>query len=191
MTELNKHLPQLDGLRGIAILIVLLGHVLVFHFGLGITFLGPLPPIGVDLFFVLSGFLITRILLESRHQVHYFRNFYARRALRIWPLYFVALAVIFTVTNHRIAQLTFDQNRVHWPVFVVYVQNLAYRQASQMGPLALAVTWSLAVEEQFYTIWPMLVRWLSVRGLTITLLIIVAIAPLARFIVPRFGLSRI
>src|ERR1700678_30636 len=92
--DMNKHLPQLDGLRGIAILIVVLGHVTVFGFGLGISHLGPIPPAGVDLFFVLSGFLITRILLDARRQPHYFRNFYIRRALRIWPLYFAALLIL-------------------------------------------------------------------------------------------------
>jgi peptidoglycan/LPS O-acetylase OafA/YrhL len=186
---MNKHLPQLDGLRGIAILIVLLGHLVVFHFGLGIGWLGPLPPVGVDFFFVLSGFLITRILVESKAQTHYFRTFYIRRALRIWPLYFVILTILFGVTNHSLIQLTFDEKQVHWPVFVFYVQNLFYRNPAQMGPLALAVTWSLAVEEQFYAIWPFLVRFLSLRGITIVLSGIILVAPLARFLVPQFGID--
>src|SRR5690242_11351427 len=59
--DMNHHLPQLDGLRGVAILIVLVGHLIVLNFGLGVTTLGPIPPLGVNLFFVLSGFLITRI----------------------------------------------------------------------------------------------------------------------------------
>jgi peptidoglycan/LPS O-acetylase OafA/YrhL len=186
---MNKHLPQLDGLRGIAILIVVLGHLIVFNFGLGVGALGPVPPLGVDLFFVLSGFLITRILLDSRHQPNYFKSFYVRRALRIWPLYFAVLGILFVATNHRIPALTFDESRVHWPVFAFYFQNVFYRQASQLGPLALAITWSLAVEEQFYAIWPIVVRKLSIRALTAVLFVTIAVAPIARFVAPRFGID--
>jgi peptidoglycan/LPS O-acetylase OafA/YrhL len=189
MPEMNKHLPQLDGLRGIAILIVVVGHLIVLNFGLGVTILGPIPPLGVDLFFVLSGFLITRILLESREEPNYFKSFYVRRALRIWPLYFAVLGVLFAVTNHRVPALTFDESRVHWPVFAFYVQNVFYKQASQLGPLALAITWSLAVEEQFYAIWPVVVRKLSIRALTGVLFATIAIALVARFVAPRFGID--
>ncbi len=184
---MNHHLPQLDGLRGVAILIVLVGHLIVLNFGLGVTTLGPIPPLGVNLFFVLSGFLITRILLQSREQPNYFKNFYVRRALRIWPLYFIVLAILFAVTNHRIPTLTFDENRLQWPVFAFYIQNVFYKQASELGPLALAITWSLAVEEQFYAIWPIVVRKLSIRTLTTVLVATIVVAPVARFVAPRFG----
>ena len=90
------YIPQFDGLRGLAILSVLIGHS---------GFLEALPHagmleytrFGVDLFFVLSGFLITGILTDSKGSQHYFRNFYARRALRIWPLYYLVLFVAFVV----------------------------------------------------------------------------------------------
>jgi peptidoglycan/LPS O-acetylase OafA/YrhL len=186
---MDTHLPQLDGLRGIAILIVVLGHLVVFNFGFGIRALGPIPPLGIGLFFVLSGFLITRILLASREEAHYFRSFYVRRALRIWPLYFAVLTLLFAVTNHRVTELTFDENRLHWPVFALYFQNLFYRQATQMGPPMLAITWSLAVEEQFYTIWPAVVRKLSIRAIALVLSGTVVAAPLARFVAPRFGID--
>jgi len=186
---MNQHLPQLDGLRGIAILIVVLGHLTVLNFGLGVTRLGPIPPLGVDLFFVLSRFLITRILLQSREQPNYFKSFYARRALRIWPLYFMVLAILFAATNHRIPALTFDENRLQWPVFVFYIQNVFYKQASELGPLALAITWSLAVEEQFYAIWPIVVRKLSIRALITVLVATIVLAPVARFVAPRFGVD--
>ncbi len=186
---MNKHLPQLDGLRGIAILIVFLGHLVVFGFGLGLSRFGPIPPTGVDLFFVLSGFLITRILLDSREQPNYFKSFYVRRALRIWPLYFVVLTILFVATNHRIPALTFDETRVHWPAFVFYVQNLIYKQATELGPLALAITWSLAVEEQFYGIWPIVVRKVTMRGLTYILFGTILIAPFARVLAPQLGID--
>jgi peptidoglycan/LPS O-acetylase OafA/YrhL len=184
---MDKHLPQLDGIRGLAILIVVSGHLLVFNVGMNLKTLGPLPPVGVDLFFVLSGFLITRILLDARSQPHYFRNFYMRRALRIWPLYFAALVLFFGVTNHRVQALTFNSAQVHWPVFVLYIQNLWYPHLDLLVPAALTVTWSLAVEEQFYTVWPFLVRNFSAITLTGALCLTIAIAPLARLAAPHLG----
>jgi peptidoglycan/LPS O-acetylase OafA/YrhL len=183
----QQHLPQLDGLRGLAIAIVVLGHMVVFPVGFGLTRLGPLPPLGVNLFFVLSGYLITRILLDTRNKTNYYLSFYARRALRIWPLYFLVLGILFFVTNHRVAALTFDDTRLRWPFFVLYVQNLVYKQAAMLGPVALGVTWSLAVEEQFYTLWPTIVRSLSNVTLKRLLVMVIAIAPVARFFCPQFG----
>ncbi len=82
----SRHIPELDGLRGIAVLMVIVGHG-THHTLVAVS--------GVSLFFVLSGFLITRILLHSTGKPHYFSNFYVRRALRIWPLYDLILAVTF------------------------------------------------------------------------------------------------
>jgi len=183
----QQHLPQLDGLRGIAIAIVVLGHMLVFGVGFGRTKMGFLPPLGVTLFFVLSGFLITRILLDARDKSNYYRSFYARRALRIWPLYFLVLGILFWITNHRVEGLTFDESHVRWPFFVLYVQNLVYKNAALLGPPALGITWSLAVEEQFYTTWPFVVRNLTNATLKRVLLAFIAIAPIARFVCPQFG----
>jgi peptidoglycan/LPS O-acetylase OafA/YrhL len=183
----NRHLPQLDGLRGIAIAIVVLGHMVVFPVGFGLSGLGPLPPLGVNLFFVLSGYLITGILLNARNKSNYYSSFYARRALRIWPLYFLVLGILFFVTNHRVAALTFDDTRIRWPFFVFYVQNLVYKQAAMLGPVALGVTWSLAVEEQFYTLWPLIVRRLSSVTLRRVLVMVIVVAPVARFFCPLFG----
>ena len=183
----DRHFPQLDGIRGVAISIVLLGHLATLNFGFGIGKLGPLPPVGVDLFFVLSGFLITNNLLHARGRDHFFKNFYARRALRIAPLYFALLIFVFVIANHRFAALSFNTQKVHWQIFALYLQNLYYRQASEFGPLCLAVTWSLAVEEQFYTVWPLLVSKLTIRNLSVVASGMVLIAPLARTIVPLFG----
>jgi peptidoglycan/LPS O-acetylase OafA/YrhL len=184
-----KHIPQLDGVRGLAILIVITGHVIALNTGLGIKSLGALPPMGVNLFFVLSGFLITNILLETRDSSNYYLSFYARRALRIWPLYFTVLVICFAVINHRIPGFDFDQSRVRWPFFALFIQNLVYSNASMLGPLALAGTWSLAVEEQFYALWPLLVRTCSSKLLTITLVTIFLMAPAARFCALRLGID--
>jgi len=100
--SLRDHIPELDGLRAVAVSLVLLD-----HFGSNGAFpslwrVAPLGWVGVDLFFVLSGFLITRILLATRTDTHYYRNFYIRRALRIFPLYYCVLALVFAaILFHR------------------------------------------------------------------------------------------
>jgi peptidoglycan/LPS O-acetylase OafA/YrhL len=158
------YIPQFDGLRGLAILSVLIGHS---------GFLEALPHagmleytrFGVDLFFVLSGFLITGILTDSRGSQHYFRNFYARRALRIWPLYYLVLFVAFVVAPLFAPSMRPTAVSV-WPAFVFYVQNIVFAYRSTY-PFGLGATWSLAVEEQFYLTWPVLVFLLKKRTLAI------------------------
>ena len=183
----DNHLSQLDGIRGIAILIVLLGHLITQPIGFEIVRLGPLPAVGVDLFFVLSGFLITNVLLRAKDKEHFFVNFYSRRALRIVPLYFALLIFMFGIANHRLAALTFNDQKLHWQVFAFYLQNIYYHQTSELGPLALAVTWSLAIEEQFYMVWPLLVSKLTIRKLSVVAGVLIFIAPIARIVVPWFG----
>ena len=183
----DNHLSQLDGIRGIAILIVLLGHLITQPIGFEIVRLGPLPAVGVDLFFVLSGFLITNVLLRAKDKEHFFVNFYSRRALRIVPLYFALLIFMFGIANHRLAALTFNDQKLHWQVFAFYLQNIYYHQTSELGPLALAVTWSLAIEEQFYMVWPLLISKLTIRKLSVVAGVLIFIAPIARIVVPWFG----
>jgi peptidoglycan/LPS O-acetylase OafA/YrhL len=158
------YIPQFDGLRGVAVLMVLIGHS---------GFLERLPHAGmleyarfsVDSYFVLSGFLITGILLDSKGSEHYFRNFYARRAVRIWPLYYLVLFLVFVVEPLFVPAMRPTVASI-WPAFAFYVQNLIYHDAY---PLGLAATWSLAVEEQFYMTWPLLILLLKKRTLTIVL----------------------
>src|SRR5215470_15487207 len=100
--RVGGHLPGLDGVRGLAILLVLavhfVGNATPVSFGERIAVkLGNYGVLGVDLFFVLSGFLITGLLLDSKGRPRYFRNFYARRTLRIFPLYYAVLAILFLV----------------------------------------------------------------------------------------------
>jgi peptidoglycan/LPS O-acetylase OafA/YrhL len=157
------HIPQLDGLRGLAVLLVLISHS---------GFLEALPHggmlkharFGVDLFFVLSGFLITGILVDSKRSEHYFRNFYARRALRIWPLYYLILFVALIAVPLFAPAMRPTAAR-SWPAFVFYVQNIVFVQSDNNYPFALGATWSLAVEEQFYLTWPVLVFLLRKRTL--------------------------
>jgi peptidoglycan/LPS O-acetylase OafA/YrhL len=158
------YIPQFDGVRGVAVLMVLIGHS---------GFLEQLPHTGmleyarfsVDSYFVLSGFLITGILLDSKGSEHYFRNFYARRAVRIWPLYYLVLLLVFVVEPLFAPAMRATVASI-WPAFAFYVQNLIYHDAY---PFGLAATWSLAVEEQFYITWPLLIFLLKKRTLTIVL----------------------
>jgi peptidoglycan/LPS O-acetylase OafA/YrhL len=177
---------QLDLLRGVAVLAVI-----AFHFGhhLPGTWLAHATEFGwcgVDLFFVVSGFLITGILLHARAQSGYFRNFYARRILRIWPLYF-ALLGMFLVVLPRLAPATMaaatSSARPAW-AFVLFVQNL-FTAGQVIGPLG--VTWSLAIEEQFYFVWPLLIFYLPEKQLWRLLWCVLAAEPLLRLVLILTG----
>src|SRR5271170_5638708 len=120
-----KRIPQLDALRGVAVLLVLLHNTDIypaFHLG----FISRNGWMGVDLFFVLSGFLITGILVYTRKSEGYFRNFYARRCLRIWPLYYSALLFMFVVVpllRPSEAQTIFETRSAPWWAFPLFLQN--------------------------------------------------------------------
>jgi len=169
------HLPVLDGVRGLAIL-----GVMLYHFNLiqtpdgalesGWTALMNAGWAGVDLFFVLSGYLITDILLRARERPHYLRNFWARRALRIFPLYYLFLAASFFVLPPLYQGIDtgglFDREAPEPGWFWLYIPNFLFsREAAFVGGRHLAATWSLGVEEQFYLAWPLVVRFLPRRGL--------------------------
>jgi peptidoglycan/LPS O-acetylase OafA/YrhL len=164
------HVPALDGVRGLAILLVMLTHFTLVQGGPVIDRLvglvGRFGWSGVDLFFVLSGFLITGILLDNRGDAHYFRNFYARRTLRIFPLYY---CVIFFATV-LVPALPFQWTQ-HFPIgdalrplYWLYLSNFAVAFGGDNNAF-LGLTWSLAIEEQFYLVWPILVLLLSRRAL--------------------------
>jgi peptidoglycan/LPS O-acetylase OafA/YrhL len=131
--------------------------------------------IGVDLFFVISGYLITSILVSAKDQPHYYRNFYARRGLRIWPLYYLMLAYVFLLSAHL--GPWFDQHIdfsvFKWQYYVCYIQNLILPQLEKSA-FSLQITWSLCVEEQFYLVWPFFVRifrerWLLLLAVAVVL----------------------
>jgi peptidoglycan/LPS O-acetylase OafA/YrhL len=181
---LPERIPALDGLRAIAILLVLTSHTDRPGTSNQVFILGWT---GVDLFFVLSGFLITRILLSTRESPHYFRNFYARRILRIWPVYFGML--LFVYAFERLGFLRSSETAWSWIALASFVQNFyvaAYGWAAI--PDWLGPTWSLAIEEQFYLIWPFLVRKWSVATLKKFCMIVILLAPPVRAIVSHYAL---
>ena len=165
----SSFIPELDGLRAVAILLVFLVHVrwlvptLNFPIFLVQTYLG-LGWVGVDLFFVLSGFLITGILLDTRETTNYFSGFYARRTLRIFPLYYSVLIAVISIgmwSNISAISETLPLPADRW-LYFTYLTNWLGLWKAHWGPdyvNFLAHFWSLAVEEQFYLIWPLMV-WL-------------------------------
>jgi peptidoglycan/LPS O-acetylase OafA/YrhL len=168
----RPHIPALDGLRGLAILLVICYHFFLAYPGwhTATNLFGQAAQtgwMGVDLFFVLSGFLITRILIETKQQAGYFRNFLARRFLRIWPLYYLSLAALLIVLPLVVSPvpngLQRMQERQIW--FWLYGANWLFAREGGFEQTSGGYFWSLAVEEQFYLFWPLLVRVLSERAL--------------------------
>jgi peptidoglycan/LPS O-acetylase OafA/YrhL len=164
------HIPALDGLRAVAIAMVV-----AFHYGLL-----DCGWLGVQLFFVLSGFLITRILQAAREQPlgHYLGRFWRRRALRIFPLYFgylLLLSAVFVATG---APVAFADSALY---LFTYTFNLT-RPWLQQGSPAFTHFWSLCVEEQFYLLWPLAVFFLAPRRLPQLAIAMIALAPVARLV---------
>jgi len=181
----SSRIPELDGLRAFAILAVMLGHLLATTPSLQHLPSG-LPPkletivnhgwLGVDLFFLLSGFLITSILVGTKQfgARRYFGGFYLRRALRIWPLYFLMVAIML-VAYVKLTGTTYFLYSLFFIANYAVMAHVAIPNGG--GPL-----WSLAVEEQFYLIWPVLVLLLS-RRVLVAILIAVAVAePIVRLL---------
>jgi len=170
---LEGHTPRLDGLRGIAILLVLFYHLC--HYDLAKTpaaqafaVLVDVGWSGVDLFFVLSGFLITSILLRQRESSSYFRTFYARRVIRIFPLYYAALVLFLWVFPAILQQpegywMEGSDRQTIW--YWVFLSNVHNAFTGNYQHHFLEITWSLAIEEQFYLAWPLLVYLTSRRQL--------------------------
>lgn len=183
-------MPELDTLRGIAVLVVVLFHGFGFLVGpyqlrqyswaarlfIGATWLGWM---GVNLFFVLSGFLITGILLREKEKPKYYSRFYWRRALRILPAYYLLLLLL-----PLICSIPGFPRQVGWHFLgfaFIYAANVVdlFGVQMQYGPL-----WSLAVEEHFYLVWPTVVKALSSTTLIVVALVLIAISPALRVWTP-------
>lgn len=154
-TKTDNNAPyilELDALRGIAAIAVLVCH-LPRGFWFGAT--------GVDLFFVLSGFLITGIIQRNLDQPQFLRSFYWRRSLRILPLYYLVLALAYSVNLIRAT----PADTTGFPFYLVYLQNIHQYWGSETPPVDLGIghTWTLAIEEQFYLIWPIALLFLRGR----------------------------
>ncbi|HKP46118.1 MAG TPA: acyltransferase, partial [Pyrinomonadaceae bacterium] len=183
----EKRVPELDGIRGLAIFLVL-----IWHF-VGITVYGPGLPnaisrvtsltwSGVDLFFVLSGFLIAGILIDNRGALNYFRAFYIRRVCRIFPLYYAWLILILlgVLFVHVSTLDRFFNNFFPVASYLTFTQNFFIAKWTDFRTPLLAMTWSLAVEEQFYLLLPLTIFLVPPRKLPAVLLTFIVAAPVLR-----------
>ena len=183
----------MDGIRGLAILLVLVWHYFANHVQpepgtwlFALRFCANLTWSGVDLFFVLSGFLLGGILLDNHGSPNYFKAFYARRALRILPIYFLLVAGFVAASvwlqpglgNTGIDYLM-GKPMPLWS-YLSFTQNFAMAAARDFGASMLSVTWSLAIEEQFYLFLPLLLRWIPRTQLPGVLILLIALAPACR-----------
>lgn len=184
----QARIPELDGVRALAIWMVLICHMF-YGYPVPDGALSSIPHallevighgwLGVDLFFILSGFLITGILLDSKGRAAYFRNFYSRRALRILPLYITVIGVMW---------LCYTGGSRFFLISSVFLSNFSYYFNVDV-PHGAGVFWSLSVEEHFYLLWPLIVLNLNRRKLAVLSLAIVIITPILRGIGAARGMS--
>lgn len=186
----SERIAALDGYRGVAVLTIVCFHSFILHVQLRPGSLLAYVQkyclsfwIGVDAFFVLSGFLIGGILLERRAAPNLFRVFYLRRTLRIFPPYFLLL-------GGWVVALQFgDAPGMNWllePAFPIwpyfgYLQNFWIAMRGSLGPGFVMATWSLAIEEQFYLLFPVLLRMTPVRGVPMAIGLGILVPPLLRY----------
>jgi peptidoglycan/LPS O-acetylase OafA/YrhL len=187
---LRSNMPELDSLRGVAILMVLFFHGFASRYGteglhgpakflVGLTAPGWA---GVNLFFALSGFLITGILLDSKQRPYYYRRFYLRRALRILPAYYALLVLLPLFGRYGM-----EGESVSWKFLGLSAVYLANVTVLFGVPMQFRVLWSLAVEEHFYLLWPLVVRNLRRSSVGVFALLIAASVTLARVIAAQLG----
>ena len=181
--ENHRHYPGLDGLRGVAVLLVLVQH----YIAVGTKFVWGW--VGVRIFFVLSGFLITGILYDTRHAARRWSVFYARRALRIFPLYYGAL--VLGLLLYPAFRWVVHPSWILWPFYLQNYSRFLWPNAMSSGVLDHLRSslprnptlflyyghfWSLAVEEQFYLVWPFVIFAVKRRETLIKLCLAVVVA---------------
>ena len=187
----GDRVPVLDGVRGVAILLILFHHVVVYS-GLDRSVLidrallaaGSAAWLGVDLFFVLSGFLITGILYDAKGSQRYFSSFYGRRVLRIFPLYYGFLACMYLMAPLLLAPEAAEALRAKQIWYWTYLVNVDVAFHGWPEPGHLGHFWTLAIEEQFYLIWPLVVLVCDRRRLMMVCTASVLIALMLRTAVP-------
>jgi len=192
--QLSRHVPALDGIRGLAILMVTL-----YRFNIGPVY-DKLPgsllfsalhrgDLGVDLFFVLSGFLITGILFDAKGNDHFFRNFYARRALRIFPLYYGFLLVTLIALPKLFGPgwSLFPDAEANQAWLWLYGANFLMGIRDQFYLGSFQHFWSLAVEEHFYLLWPLVIFLCSRRRAMLVALGVAAFSVIGRIVWIRMG----
>jgi peptidoglycan/LPS O-acetylase OafA/YrhL len=197
--KLRSHMPGLDGLRGSMLLLVLTAHFYYLTHGA----VQPVDRVlfhlresgwfAMDVFFVMSGFLITGILLDSKDRPHFFKNFYIRRFLRIFPIYYATLFAVFVVlprlkvVDPSAVREMLDVQKWYW----TYLTNFLVATTQSTNSLVdyTRHLWSLAVEEQYYLIWPLVVYCCSRRRLIQCCLALIAGALVFRCIGVAVGMS--
>jgi peptidoglycan/LPS O-acetylase OafA/YrhL len=190
----RKFIPSLEGVRGYAFLIVFLAHFLNIveynpqkWWSYPEFLFGQIDPLVLPVFFVLSGYLICGILIDTREREGYFKVFYARRTLRVFPLYYLTLLGSALISKMRGYPLTFP----FW-IHFLYIHNLFPIIASNLNSFPTKVIshlWSMGVEEQFYMLWPLVV-WLcpNRRILLRVTLLLIAFSVALRFAFPLLKL---
>ena len=172
------YIPEFQGLRGIAILAVVLFHCHALLEGTWIYRASLWGWAGVDLFFVMSGYLVTTILLEEREKPKFLKRFYMRRALHIVPVYLLILIICYTIPDWFLGDTWAHQTR--WQVLVGYlcfVQNLRHSAL----PGTLGPTWFLSVVVQFYVVWALIMKYIRrVPVLAVILVAMMVASPVLR-----------
>ncbi len=184
----RERYAELDGVRGIAIALTLLCNTSIVPWASLADKLWSTVAsagwVGVQLFFVLSGFLITGILIRTQGRPSYFGDFYTRRALRILPPYILVLSVAMLALHLR-GTSTPDHPLCYW----LFVSNFCIAEAGRWSADHFGVTWSLAVEEHFYLVWPFLVAALNRKQLIVACCIVLAGSLLLRYAMTLYGYS--
>lgn len=181
------HIHALDGLRGIASLMVMFFHFNWQPFSPLLSKFAVFGQTGVDLFFVLSGFLITRILIYTKSKKQYFTNFYIRRSLRIFPLYYgFLIATYFILPLFNIGNTPPFSHQI-W--YYLYMQNIPSTFTTLQSISGPGHFWSLAVEEHFYLFWPFLVYFTPIKHLKWVSLGIIVLSIIIRIILVNFDIG--
>lgn len=197
MGEKKIYFRELDGLRFFAFIAVFLAHsfyteqeTLATHpLLVKVKSIAHLGIFGVNFFFVLSGFLITYLLLTEKHDLGNIRlgKFYLRRVLRIWPLYFLILGVGFWLVpsiQHLLGNSEYQETAKIWP-YLLFINNFFPPPTTAV----LGVLWSIAIEEQFYAFWPIFMRALPTKGILILVISTILLSAILRTFVIGWGYS--